>query len=115
MATPFRIEHDSMGEMKVPLDALYGAQTQRAVENFPISTQRLQRPFIRAMGLIKAAAARANAELGYLDPAGAQRIYAAAERARARESPACGCDGGLRPGCPDRYSCRPETSLFPVS
>ena len=85
MATSFRIEHDSMGEMKVPLDALYGAQTQRAVENFPISTQRLQRPFIRAMGLIKAAAARANAELGYLDPAVAQRIYAAAERVAAGE------------------------------
>lgn len=85
MATSFRIEHDSMGEMKVPLEALYGAQTQRAVENFPISTQRLQRPFLRAMGLIKAAAARANAELGYLDPAVAQRIYMAAERVAAGE------------------------------
>ena len=85
MATSFRIEHDSMGEMKVPRDALYGAQTQRAAENFPISAQRLQRPFIRAMGLIKAAAARANAELGYLDPAVAQRIYVAAERVAAGE------------------------------
>ena len=85
MAGSYRIEHDSMGEMKVPLDALYGAQTQRAVENFPISSQRLQRPFIRALGLIKASAARANAELGYLDPAVAQRIYAAAERVAAGE------------------------------
>src|SRR4051794_26742175 len=80
MAQSHRIEHDSMGEMKVPADALYGAQTQRAVENFPISSQRLQRPFIRALGLIKASAARANAELGYLDAAVAHRIQAAAER-----------------------------------
>ena len=85
MFDSFKIEHDSMGEIKVPLDAAYGAQTQRAVENFPISSQRLQRSFIRALGLIKGAAARANQELGYLDTTVAQRIEVAAERVEAGE------------------------------
>jgi fumarate hydratase, class II len=62
-----RIERDSMGEMRVPAHALYGAQTQRAAENFPIGSLRFPREFIRAMGLIKLAAARANIELGLLD------------------------------------------------
>jgi fumarate hydratase class II len=62
----YRIEHDSMGELNVPADALYGAQTQRAVDNFPISGLRLPRAFIRALGLIKAAAAEANLGLGHL-------------------------------------------------
>src|SRR5215475_5187481 len=62
----FRVEKDSMGEMRVPPNALYGAQTQRAVENFPISNLRFPREFIRALGLIKLAAARANMELGVL-------------------------------------------------
>ncbi len=74
----FRIERDTMGEMRVPAAALYGASTQRAVENFPISGLRLQRPFLRALGLIKAAAARVNAKLGYLDPELAKRIEEAA-------------------------------------
>ena len=56
----FRIEKDSMGEMQVPVEALWGPQTQRAVENFPISSLRLPRAFIRAMGLIKASAAAVN-------------------------------------------------------
>jgi hypothetical protein len=60
----FRIERDSMGELKVPADALWGAQTQRAVDNFPISGLRLPRGFIRALALIKQAAAAANARLG---------------------------------------------------
>ena len=59
-----RIERDSMGEMSVPADALYGATTQRAVENFPVSGRPLPRAFIRALGLIKEAAAVANADLG---------------------------------------------------
>jgi fumarate hydratase class II len=63
----FRIERDSMGELKVPADALWGAQTQRAVDNFPISGLRLPRAFIRALALIKQAAAAANAQLGLLD------------------------------------------------
>jgi fumarate hydratase, class II len=62
-----RIERDSLGEMEVPADALYGAQTQRAVENFPISGQRFPRRFIRALGLVKLACATANHDLGRLD------------------------------------------------
>jgi len=62
----FRTEHDSMGELKVPADALWGAQTQRAVENFPVSGLTLPREFIRALGLIKSAAAEANARLGHM-------------------------------------------------
>src|SRR5436189_6428056 len=58
MKDGFRVETDSMGEMRVPSEALYGAQTARAVENFPISQLRFPRSFIRALGLIKAAAAR---------------------------------------------------------
>jgi fumarate hydratase class II len=74
----FRIEHDSLGEVRVPADALYGAQTQRAVENFPISRLRFPRPFLRALGLMKACAARANAQLGALPPALASAIENAA-------------------------------------
>jgi len=58
----FRTERDTMGEVRVPADALYGAQTQRAIENFPISGYRLPSAFIRALGLIKSAAARVNGE-----------------------------------------------------
>lgn len=76
----FRVERDSMGELQVPADALYGAQTQRAVENFPISGLRMPRAFIQALGLIKAAAARANQELAGLDPAIAAAIADAAEQ-----------------------------------
>ena len=74
----YRIEHDTMGEMRVPRDALYGAQTARAVENFPISQMRFQRPMLRALGLIKAAAAQVNGRMGYLSPAKAAAIEAAA-------------------------------------
>jgi fumarate hydratase, class II len=62
----FRVERDSMGEVRVPADAIYGAQTQRAVENFPVGPYRLQRPLIKALGLVKACAARANADLRVL-------------------------------------------------
>ena len=74
----FRTEHDSMGELKVPAEALWGAQTQRAVQNFPISGQPLPRGFIRALGLVKAAAAAVNRRLGHLDSARAEAILAAA-------------------------------------
>ncbi|MEX2472567.1 MAG: class II fumarate hydratase [Gemmatimonadota bacterium] len=67
MADQFRTEKDSLGEMKVPADALYGPQTQRAVDNFPISGQRFGRRFIQALGWIKGAAAETNAELGTVD------------------------------------------------
>jgi fumarate hydratase, class II len=74
----FRAEHDSMGELKVPADALWGAQTQRAVQNFPISGLTMPRAFIRALGLIKAAAATVNQDLGMLDAARAKAIETAA-------------------------------------
>ncbi|ACQ81295.1 fumarate lyase [Beutenbergia cavernae DSM 12333] len=75
----YRIEHDTMGEVKVPKDAAYAAQTQRAVENFPISGTRLARHHIAALAQIKKAAARANAELGVLDADVAAAITAAAD------------------------------------
>ncbi len=74
----FRIEKDSMGEMQVPANAYYGAQTARAVENFPISSLRFSRRFIRALGLIKAAAARTNHRLKLLDEKHAKAIEQAA-------------------------------------
>jgi len=74
-----------MGEMRVPSSALYGAQTQRAVENFPVSRLRFTRPFLRALGLIKAAAARANAQLGQLAPEIAAAIEASAGRVASGE------------------------------
>ncbi len=73
-----RIERDSMGEVAVPADAFYGAQTQRAVENFPISNLRFPREFIRAVGLVKLAAARANMDLGLLDKSIGNAIVSAA-------------------------------------
>ncbi len=76
--TNFRIEKDSLGEVKVPSDSLYGAQTQRAVENFPVSGIRFPRVFIRALGLIKAFAAEVNAGLGLLDAKIAQAVHQAA-------------------------------------
>ncbi|KAF1710557.1 aspartate ammonia-lyase [Pseudoxanthomonas kalamensis DSM 18571] len=72
-----RIEHDSMGELQVPAEALWGAQTQRAVQNFPISGRPMPRGFIRALGLVKAAAAEVNAGLGLL-PKGVSRAVRAA-------------------------------------
>jgi fumarate hydratase, class II len=73
-----RIERDSMGEMEVPAGAYYGASTQRAVLNFPISNLRFSRSFIRAIGLIKLAAAEVNRDLGLLDPKLADAIVSAA-------------------------------------
>ena len=74
----FRTEHDSMGEVRVPRAAKWGAQTQRAVENFPVSGQRLEAAHIAALGRIKAAAATVNARLGVLDATVAEAIAAAA-------------------------------------
>ncbi len=79
MAEQFRTERDSMGEMKVAADAYYGAQTARAVENFPISNLRFPRRFIAAMGLIKSAAADVNEALGFLDERQASLIRQAAQ------------------------------------
>ncbi|GAA4560130.1 class II fumarate hydratase [Pseudonocardia xishanensis] len=79
----FRIEHDTMGEVRVPVDALYRAQTQRAVENFPISGRGLERAQIRALGLVKGAAARVNGRIGVLDEKLAAAIAEAADEVAA--------------------------------
>ena len=81
--TEYRIEHDTMGEVRVPADALWRAQTQRAVENFPISGRGLERAQIRALGLVKAAAARVNGRIGVLDVERADAIAAAADEVAA--------------------------------
>jgi len=73
-----RIESDSMGEMEVPMDAMYGASTARAVENFPVSDLRFSRTFIKALGNIKQSAAKVNADLGKLDVAAASLVCEAA-------------------------------------
>src|SRR5882672_9194099 len=78
MTATTRVEHDSMGELDVPASALWGAQTQRAVQNFPATGLRMPRAFIRALGLIKHAAAGANAEIGDLPRDLAAAIQAAA-------------------------------------
>src|SRR5690349_869603 len=78
MTSSFRTERDSMGELQVPADALWGAQTQRAVQNFPISGLTMPRTFIGALGLVKQAAARANSRLELLDTEIARAIDAAA-------------------------------------
>ncbi|WP_020136830.1 class II fumarate hydratase [Streptomyces sp. 351MFTsu5.1] len=75
----YRIEHDSMGEVQVPVDAKWRAQTQRAVENFPISGQRIERAHIEALARIKGAAAKVNARLGVLDKDIAEAVQEAAE------------------------------------
>ncbi|QIX27766.1 class II fumarate hydratase [Nocardioides sp. JQ2195] len=77
--TDFRIEHDSMGEVRVPADALWRAQTQRAIENFPISGSVLEPRHVKALALVKMSAARVNAELGVITTEQADAIVAAAE------------------------------------
>ena len=79
----FRIEHDTMGEVRVPAHALWRAQTQRAVDNFPISGRGLERAQIRALGLVKAAAARVNGRIGVLEPEIAEAIATAADQVAA--------------------------------
>ncbi|TVQ45236.1 MAG: class II fumarate hydratase [Gammaproteobacteria bacterium] len=81
----YRVERDSMGELQVPAEALWAAQTQRAVENFPISGLTMPRGFIRALGLVKWAAAGANRDLGLLDANLAHAIQQAAEQVAAGE------------------------------
>ena len=88
-----RIERDSMGEMEVPADALYGASTQRAVLNFPISGTPMPRRFLRALALVKLAAAETNRDLGLLDAPKAEAIAAAAREV---------ADGAPRRAVPDR-------------
>jgi fumarate hydratase class II len=83
--TDYRIEHDTMGEVRVPAAAKYQAQTQRAVENFPISHRGLERSQIRALALIKSAAAKVNARLGVITAEQSAAIVAAADRVAAGE------------------------------
>ena len=83
--TPFRTEHDTMGEVQVPRDALWKAQTQRAVENFPISGTPIEPALVAALGLIKGAAAQTNARLGRMPQDRADAISAAAARVAAGE------------------------------
>ena len=80
-----RVERDSLGEVLVPADALWGAQTQRATDNFPVSGQRVDGTLVRALALVKAAAARTNADLGVLPPEVADAIEAAARSVAAGE------------------------------
>ena len=91
---PFRVERDTMGEVRVPAEALWRAQTQRAVENFPVSGRGLEPAQIRALARIKAAAATVNAELGVIEA-----DVAAAIADGAREI----VDGGARRPVPDRH------------
>jgi fumarate hydratase class II len=81
--TEYRVEHDTMGEVQVPVDALYRAQTQRAVDNFPVSGRGLERAQIRALGLVKGACARVNERGGRLDAERAKAIAAAADEVAA--------------------------------
>ena len=80
MGEPYRVERDTMGEMRVPAEALYGAQTARAVENFLIGGPRFQRPFLRALGLVKSAAAQVHGAEGRLPAELARAIGAAADQ-----------------------------------
>ena len=79
MADTYRVERDSMGEVRVPAGALYGAQTQRAVDNFPVSGEPMPRAFLRALGMVKRAAAEVNRDLGLLPADLADAIVAAAK------------------------------------
>jgi fumarate hydratase class II len=79
MSDDYRLESDSLGEMEVPAEAYWGAQTQRAVENFPISGITFGRRFVRALGVVKKASAQANRDLGHLDDETAEAIVAAAD------------------------------------
>src|SRR2546422_11105016 len=79
----YRVEKDFLGEVKVPKDALWGVQTQRAIDNFPISGIRFGRRFLYALGLIKKACAETNLELGLLDPKLAKGIVQASEEVMA--------------------------------
>jgi fumarate hydratase class II len=85
MSDEYRTERDSLGEMQVPADAYWGAQTQRAVENFPISGIEFSRRFVRALGIVKKAAAQANVDLGHVDEREGTAIVEAADEVIAGE------------------------------
>jgi fumarate hydratase class II len=85
MSEDYRTERDSLGEVQVPADAYWGAQTQRAVENFPIGDEQFGRRFVRALGIVKKAAAQANRDLGLIETETAEHIVAAADEVVAGE------------------------------
>ena len=80
-ADGYRMEHDSMGKVRVHAAALWGAQTQRSYQNFPIGTETMPQGIVRAFAILKKAAAQANAQLGTLDPKAASLIERAAKKA----------------------------------
>ena len=84
--TEYRIEHDTMGEVRVPAKALWRAQTQRAVENFPISGRGLERTQIRALGLLKGACAQVNKDLGPAGRREGRRDHRRGRRDRRRQA-----------------------------
>src|SRR4051812_44760757 len=89
MTDEWRIEHDSMGDVRVPADALWRAQTQRAIGNFPLSGLRIDDELVRALTSIKSVAATVNGDLGVIDPDTASAIHdAAAEVAAGRHADA---------------------------
>ena len=89
--TDFRVERDTMGEVRLPAKAYYGAQTQRAVENFPIAGRTLPPELIQALGLLKWAAAMANRDLGKLGGSGIKRDGVPEQRHQGHDPQ--GCDG----------------------
>ena len=91
----YRIEHDSLGTVEVPAEAYYGAQTQRALQNFQLSGLVMPRAFIRALGLIKWAAAEVNAELGLVDTEGAGGIHGLVDEGEDIKVRAVGLDRAL--------------------
>src|SRR5262245_62709886 len=98
MPEAFRVEKDSMGEVKVPAAALYGATTQRAVDNFPISGRPLPRAFLRALGMVKRVAAEVNQDLGLLPADVAGAIVSSAQEVEAGTPDVHFPSGGVRTG-----------------
>ena len=106
----YRIEHDTMGEVRVPVSALWRAQTQRAVENFPISGRGLERTQIRALGLLKGACAQVNNDLGLLAPEKADAIIAAAGEIASSGAAYCAAPearAAVMPGSMTSRHCQP--------
>ena len=102
MTSGYRVEKDTLGEVRVPADALWGAQTQRAVENFPVSGRRLPRRLIRAMALIKKAAAEVNRERQALPPELAEPSSRRPRRSRTANTTTSSVSTSSRPAAAPR-------------
>src|SRR3712207_609871 len=113
--TPHRVERDSMGEVEVPRDALFGAQTRRALDNFPISDLRKPRRFVQALGAIKLEAANVNHELGLLDEGLRDAIVRAAEEVMEGELDDAFVLDVFQTGSGDRKSTRLNSSHANIS